>query len=95
MTAKDIRALKEENARLRFKLCETHPFRPIAWTGGSSPALPSNESLPQASYRRALFREQVKTFSAYWRDRPEWDTFRIFFRRARGDSHATFRDATN
>lgn len=63
----------------------------IAWTGGSSPRRPSEISRDEASVCKYLFAQQVATFFAYWGDYPNWDTLHIFYRRARGDAHATYR----
>lgn len=84
----------EKTARLAFAQ-SLRPFGAIAWTGGSSPAKPSTLPRWQVAYRRALFREQVNTFRRFWGDMPNADTLRIFFRRAAGDAHATFRNAFN
>lgn len=95
-TVSAMQALEQEIARLRFQIAMgPQPFMPRAWTGGNSPSLPSSESMPQSAYRRALFRQQVKTFRAYWGDWPNADTLRTFYRRARADAFATFRDARN
>jgi hypothetical protein len=66
-------------------------FRAIAWTGGCRPAKPSAIGSKQAGVQKALFGEQVMDFLTYWGDSPNWDTLRIFFRRARYDAHATCR----
>lgn len=66
--------------------------RVIAWTGGSTPAKPSQISAAQASVQKFIFAQQVADFFGYWGDYPNRDTLRIFFRRARMDAHATFRD---
>jgi hypothetical protein len=94
-------ALAAENAELRERLAALsfaqplRPFSPLAWMGGSSPIKPSQTPRPQAAYRRALFREQVNTHSAFWHLPPEWDTLRTFFHRAHSDAFATFRGAFN
>jgi len=63
----------------------------IAWTGGDRPAMPSQVGPKFAGLQKLLFGEQVETFRGYWGDSPNWDTLRIFFRRARYDAHATLR----
>lgn len=69
------------------------PARPlIAWTGGSSPRKPSQMSSVEASFVKYLFRQQVATFRAYWKDAPNRDTLGIFWRRARGDAWASIRE---
>jgi hypothetical protein len=61
-----------------------------AWTGGSCPKPIDTISQSERKTCRNLFREQVRDFMAYWGDMPS-DVLRIFWNRARFDSHATHR----
>jgi hypothetical protein len=40
-----------------------------------------------------FFREQVRTWLAFWHDMPNRDTLRILWNRARYDAHATHKPA--
>jgi hypothetical protein len=72
-------------------------FSPIAWTGGDRPGPYASLSLPEKKYVSGLFKDQIRCWKNYWQggENPPWDTLRIFYKRARYDAHATFRDATN
>lgn len=70
-----------------------HNVRPVAWTGGDSERPVAQCSLFEIRLALSLYAEQVQTFSAYWGDAPTDDTCGIFWNRARGDAHATMRDA--
>jgi hypothetical protein len=93
-----VELLENECRALRsaiFRTAHLSEFRPLAWTGGESPRKPSARSLPEIAYARALFRQQVNTWRNYWKDSPDRDTLRTFYRRAVADSFATFRGALN
>lgn len=70
----------------RYKVADHY-----AWTGGSAPAKPSQTPRPVIAYTRTEFRRQVNDWRSYWHDFPSRDVFRTFYRRARHDAHATFR----
>jgi hypothetical protein len=93
-----VELLENECRALRsaiFRTAHLQEFRPLAWTGGESPRKPSARSLPEVAYAKALFRQQLNTFCAYWKELPDRDTLRTFYRRAVYDSFATFRGALN
>ena len=93
---RESRELREEHNALVNHLYGLHPMQSIAWTGGSGPTAPSGITTMEAAYAKALFRSQCNTFRHYWRTRViPYDTMRIFWGRARGDAHATFRNAVN
>ena len=90
--------LTAEHAELKtaqFRSAHYRPFAPIAWTGGNSPAKPSETPVWVRAYARALFRRQVNDWRKFWADSPDWYTLRTFYRRAAADAHATFRDSRN
>jgi hypothetical protein len=64
----------------------------VVWIGGSRPAPLSTIGAIERSTCSSLFRQQCETFSDYWGTAPDLDTCRIFWRRARHDAHATWRD---
>ena len=70
-------------------------FSAVAWTGGECPLAPSLTPRWERAYARALFREQVNAWRNAWKDSPDVDTLRTFYRRARYDAFATFRHARN
>ena len=69
----------------------TYPLPLVAWTGGDTPPRGFRAALFLAM-RRALFREQLATWRAAWGDRPQLDTVRTFWRRARFDAWRSFTD---
>lgn len=72
---------------------ETLIQRPItAWMGGTRPLPLSQISREERIAVALLFEDQVKDFLGFWGDNPVMDTYRIFWRRARYDAHATFRN---
>ena len=91
----DCMPLQSYVSRLEIERASYRPFSAIAWTGGFGPVRPSETPKWERAYARALFREQVNKWRAYWKDSPDWDTLRIYFRRARMDSFASFRSALN
>ena len=69
-------------------------YQRVAWTGGSW----KPEGLEKISkdYRDLVsffFREQMMDFGNFWGDLPDMDTRRIFWRRAKADAYATYREA--
>ena len=67
------------------------PKQIIAWTGGSVPAPLTQISTEERQLVSYLFHEQLNTWMNFWGDLPDKDTRRIFWSRARGDAHATYR----
>ena len=71
-------------------------FPITVWTGGTPPdPLCALLALERALISR-LFREQCATLHSYWGDhrglnKSQWETFRLFWQRARYDAHATLR----
>lgn len=84
-----------ELRRFQFRTAHYRPFRSLAWTGGESPRKPSVTPVWERAYARALFRQQVNQWRSYWADSPDFYTLRTFYRRARADAFATFRDSQN
>lgn len=64
----------------------------VAWMGGSRPKKFSDCSVKEKNLVSYLFRDQVAAFNLFWGDMPEMDIFRIYWKRARYDAHATLRD---
>lgn len=73
-------------------LLEAERSNVIAWMGGSRPPKPSQVNRNFCGLQKLLFGEQVEAFRGYWGDAPNWDTLRIYYRRARYDTHATTRN---
>ena len=67
-------------------------MNPIDWMGGSRPRPLLELSMGERRYVTRLFREQVDTWLDYWRDSIPMDVCRIFWKRARYDAHATYRN---
>lgn len=65
---------------------------PTAWTGGSRPRPLRDLPFGERQYVSYLFRQQVRTWSTYWFAPVPGDIARIFWRRARYDAHATYRN---
>ncbi len=65
-----------------------------AWTGGSSPKPYAETSTVEQIYTVKLFMADCRLWLDYWREeRVPLDVKDIFWNRARGDAHATFRAA--
>ena len=67
----------------------------VAWTGGSPPPAYSYSPTARRLLISHLFREQVRTFAAYWSECPDMSTARIFWNRAKHDAHATMRQTAD
>jgi hypothetical protein len=67
-------------------------MNPIAWMGGSRPRPLLELSRGERRYVTRLFREQVDTWLDYWGDSIPMDVCRTFWKRARYDAHATYRN---
>ena len=67
-------------------------MKPIAWMGGSRPRPLSELSQDEREYASYLFRQQMRTWSTYWFAPVPGDIARTFWKRARYDAHATYRD---
>lgn len=64
----------------------------IAWTGGSSPRPMQEIGVEEYAYAMELFFEDVRIWEDYWNEPINKGANEIFWNRARGDAHATFRD---
>ncbi len=80
---------------MRLEMSAGRPFGKIAWTGGERPCRPSEAPEWQVAYAKALFAQSVNAWCHFWKDEPDWDTLRAFYRHSRYDSYATFRHAKN
>jgi len=69
-----------------------HPEH-VAWTGGSEPAPIRWVSTPERVYVYKLFRADIAVWEEYWKEKVPADVRAIFWNRARGDAHATYRAA--
>lgn len=70
-----------------------YPLPLVAWTGGDVP--PKGFRAPEfLAMRRALFAEQLRTWRNAWGDRPQLDTVRTFWRRARFDAWRSYSEHT-
>jgi hypothetical protein len=67
-------------------------MNPTAWMGGSRPHPLSELSQDEREYASYLFRQQMRTWSTYWFAPVPGDIARIFWKRARYDAHATYRN---
>lgn len=65
---------------------------PIAWMGGSRPRPLRDLPFDEREYVNYLFRQQMRTWSTYWFAPVPGDIARIFWRRARYDAHAAYRN---
>jgi hypothetical protein len=63
----------------------------IAWMGGSSPRPFDEVSEWEVEMCQELYLEQCFDWMQYWREDLPGDVGAIFWHRARGDAHATFR----
>lgn len=68
------------------------PFQTIAWMGGSHPTATQRKRPVFQGIALFFFREQVRTWEAYWNERCPLEQRRIFAKRASGDAWATVRD---
>ena len=94
-TVSQVRELERQVMRLQIQAASLRPFSAIAWTGGTSAPPPSSTPVWVRAYARALFRDAVNTWRRYWGDNPGAAELRTFYKRARADAFATFRDARN
>lgn len=65
---------------------------PIAWTGGSRPRPLLELTKGERTYVSYLFRQQMSTWLDFWFAPMPLDVARIFWKRARYDAHATYRN---
>lgn len=67
----------------------------VAWTGGSRPALFEDiEDTAEGRYVHRLYAADLRLWQDYWGEEiVPHDVRSIFWNRARGDAHATFRHA--
>jgi len=65
---------------------------PIAWMGGSRPRPLLELMMDERTYVSYLFRQQVRTWSEYWFAPVPFEIARIFWKRARYDAHAAYRN---
>lgn len=68
------------------------PVSKIAWMGGTRPEPLIRLSKRERSLVSILFQEQIIIFTSGWDTFPELDICRTFWKRARYDAHATYRD---
>lgn len=65
---------------------------PAAWMGGSRPCPLLELIKGERTYVSYLFRQQVSTRLDFWFAPMPLDVARIFWKRARYDAHATYRN---
>ena len=65
---------------------------PIAWRGGSRPRPLLELSHAERKLVTNLFRSQVYIWQDFWSGPVPTDVCRIFWKRARYDAHATYRN---
>lgn len=68
-------------------------YKRIAWQGGDS--APKDLRKISRDFRNLItffFKEQLEDFSDFWKELPDMDTARIFWKRAKGDAWATYRE---
>lgn len=65
----------------------------IAWTGGSAPRPLAEISRGEFALAWRLYCEQLNTWAAFWQTAVPHDVRETFWNRARGDAHATVREA--
>jgi hypothetical protein len=63
-----------------------------AWMGGSRPRPLLELDQDERCYVSFLFRQQMQTWTKYWHAPVPPETARIFWKRARYDAHATYRN---
>ncbi len=64
----------------------------VAWMGGSSPRRWGKLSSMERQLVKAYYIEQHDMWVKFWAEELPREQSRIFWRRARGDAHATMRD---
>jgi hypothetical protein len=72
-------------------LVKAHRPAITAWTGGDSPRPLDEVTDAELDFCQLLYLEQCEDWMAYWREPLPSEQGQIFWHRARGDAHATFR----
>lgn len=78
---------------LQIKTKSGRTYQRIAWMGGDS--APKELRKISRDYRNIItffFREQLRDFSDFWKELPDMDTTRIFWKRAKADAWSTYRE---